>query len=128
MLNTVHEKELVEGNITVKRLAFLIPASLYQRVFERVTRGLYFWHTGTILTAAIPVKIDRFEIPPDLSQTDMQIFENHMVIPNTFEYWFSLTTENNNHGIWLFCIHKNEWVQATTGELINEYAKWHSQK
>lgn len=119
-LSTMQEVKLVEGNSTVTRLAFLIPVSLYQRVFERVTRGLYFWHSGTILPTTVPVKIDRLETPPDLSQPDLQVLENQKVLPNAFEYWYSLAPEDNNHGVWLFCIHNNEWVYATTGALVDE--------
>ena len=41
--NTLQEVavEDIEGE-TISRLTFLVPESLYQRVFERITRGLFF--------------------------------------------------------------------------------------
>lgn len=50
-LNTLQEvTENINGE-TINHLAFLIPESLYQRVFERITRGLYFWHRGAIASS-----------------------------------------------------------------------------
>jgi hypothetical protein len=46
-----------EDGTHTTRVAFHVPVSTYQRVFDRTTRGLYFFHTGRILPANVPVSV-----------------------------------------------------------------------
>jgi hypothetical protein len=56
LLDTLQEVAVVnEDGSTTTRLRFFVPVSLYQRVFERVTRGLHFFHTEKILPIDTPV-------------------------------------------------------------------------
>ena len=117
LLSTMNEIEVVntEGKSTT-RLAFLVPVSLYQRVFERVTRGLYFFHTGKILPPNTPVTINLLNNSPDLFAPELQTLEHHSISDGAFEYRFGLDAEDSCNGIWLFSVHDAHWVQSSTGK------------
>lgn len=119
--STLREVELVnaDGSIAT-RLAFLVPVSLYQRVFERVTRGLHFFHTEQILPSEIPVQINLFANAPDLSSREFDLFEKHSIAENAFEYRFALDSAQSTNGVWLFGIHGSHWVQSSTGVLASD--------
>lgn len=102
------------------RMAFLVQIDLYQRVFERVTRGLYFWHTGTILPASTFVKIYLHSKSPNLDDPELMAFEAYSIAGDAFEYKFGIDPEDIRNSIWLFCIHKSQWVQASTGLLADD--------
>lgn len=121
LLSTTHEVEvLAEDGSKIRRLAFMIPVSLYQRVFERVTRGLYFWHTEHILPASTPVQIFLFESVPDLAAPEFQILDAHSVAEDAFEYRFSIDSEDPKNSVWLYTVHRLQWIQASTGALVEE--------
>ena len=120
LLSTTQEVEFVnEGGSTSTRLAFVVPVSLYQRVFERVTRGLYFLQTGKILPNDIPVQINLLTNAPDLSLPEFQIFEKHSIAEDAFVYRFALDPEEPSNGVWLLTIHGSRWVQSSTGVLVD---------
>lgn len=119
--STLREVPLVLPNGEISnRLAFLIPVSLYQRVFERVTRGLFFWHTGTILSKDISVKVQLLVGTPDLDSPDLRALEAHTVAEGAFEYRFGVDPEDNRNTVWLFGVHQAHWVYAVTGVLADE--------
>jgi hypothetical protein len=120
LLNTLQEVAVVnEDGSTTTRLRFFVPVSLYQRVFERVTRGLYFFHTEKILPIDIPVQINLLTHAPDLSSPEFRVFEKHSIAEDTFEYRFILDPEEPSNGVWLFTIHGSHWVQSSTGVLVD---------
>lgn len=120
LLNTLQEVAVVnEDGSTTTRLRFFVPVSLYQRVFERVTRGLYFLHTEKILPIDIPVQINLLTHAPDLSSPEFGVFEKHSIAEGTFEYRFILDPEEPSNGVWLFTIHGSQWVQSSTGVLVD---------
>lgn len=108
------------NNEVAKQLEFLVPVELYQRVFERVTRGLFFWHTGTILFKDISVKVQLLVGAPDLDSTDIRALEAHTVAEGAFEYRFGVDPEDNRNTIWFFRVHQTHWLYATTGVLADE--------
>lgn len=110
---------LPNGEVT-KQLEFLVPVELYQRVFERVTRGLFFWHTGSILSSDIPVKIQLLTGAPDLDSPDLKNLESHSIAEGAFEYRFGVDPKDNRNTIWLFRVHKAHWLYATTGVLADD--------
>ena len=79
-MSTLREVPVVlpSGEIS-NRLAFLIPVALYQRVFERVTRGLFFWHTGTILSSDTSVKVYLLTGTPDFGSPELKALEAFVV-------------------------------------------------
>lgn len=102
------------------RLAFFVPVALYQRVFERVTRGLFFWHTGSILPKDTSVNIQLLVGTPGLNYPDLKALEAHTVAEGAFEYRFGIDPEDNRNTVWLFGVHQTHWLYATTGVLADE--------
>lgn len=113
---------LPNGEIA-NRLAFLVPVALYQRVFERVTRGLFFWHTGSILPREASVKVQLLDGTPDLNSPDIKALSAHDVANGAFEYRFGIDPEDNRNTVWLFSVHQAHWLYATTGVLANDALK-----
>lgn len=119
-LKTTHEVKVKnEDGSTNTRLAFYVEESLYQRVFERITRGLYFRHTEKLLPADTRIKVNLFTNSPELTLPEWQVFEKHSVAEDAFVYRFLLDSEESNNGIWLFTIHGVHWVQSSTGALAD---------
>jgi len=102
------------------QLAFEIPVVLYQRVFERVTRGLFFLHTGAIHPRDTTVKVQLLDGIPDLSSPDIMALSAHVVADNAFEYRFGIDPEDNRNSIWIFSVHHTHWIYATTRVLADE--------
>jgi hypothetical protein len=120
LLSTLQEVAVTnEDGSSTTRLRFSVPVSLYQRVFERVTRGLNFLHTGKILPIDILVRINLLTHAPDVSSSEFRIFEKHSIAEGAFEYRFVLDPEEPSNGVWLFTIHGSHWVQSSTGVLVD---------
>lgn len=120
-LSTLQEVTINSANgKATSRMAFLVQIDLYQRVFERVTRGLYFWHTGTILPASTSVKIYLHLKAPNLDDPELMAFETYSIAEDAFEYKFGIDPEDTRNSIWLFCVHKSQWVQSSTGLLADD--------
>jgi hypothetical protein len=119
-LSTVQEVDVDVNGYTVTRLAFVVPVSLYQRVFERVTRGLYFFHTGKILPSDTPIQINLLTTAPDLSSPEMRMFAEYSVAQGAFEYRYILDHMESSNVVWLFAVHGSHWVQSSTGVLVKE--------
>lgn len=96
-------------------LSFLVPTDLYQRVFERVTKGYFFLHSGKLLPQKTPIKINLLNTPPDLSLHEFQILEYHSFSEEIFEYRFGFDPDNFCNSLWLFTVHKSHWIQSITG-------------
>ncbi len=120
-LGTMNEIEVVnEEGKNETRLSFWVPSNLYQRVFERVTRGLHFYHSGKILPPETPVKINLLNNSPDLSLPEIKALEYQSISNGTFEYRFGFDPENLCNSLWLFTVHRSHWVQSSTGVLTDE--------
>jgi hypothetical protein len=117
-MSTLREVPIIFPNDEViKRLEFSVPTELYQRVFERITRGLFFWHTGAILSSDTSVKIQLLVGTPDLNSPDLKTLESHCIADGAFEYKFGIDPKNNRNTVWLFGMHQAHWLYATTGVL-----------
>lgn len=120
-LSTLREVTVDGANgKAASRMTFLVQIDLYQRVFERVTRGLYFWHTSTILPASTFVRIYLLSKSPNLNDPELMALETDSIAGDAFEYKFGIDPEDIRNSIWLFCIHKSQWVQASTGLLADD--------
>lgn len=121
LLKTMKEIDVI--NATGKnesRLSFWVPSSLYQQVFERVTRGLVFYHSGEILPPETIVKINLLNNPPDLSLPEIKMLEYQSISNGAFEYRFGFDPDTFCNSLWLFTVHGSHWVQSSTGVLSEE--------
>jgi hypothetical protein len=119
LLSTLHQTGVINKNgLATTRLAFTVPVDLYQRVFERTTRGLYFLHTGKILLADTPVQIKLLTVTPELPTPDLKNLEKHSIAGGVFEYRFGLDGETASNSVWVFTIYGSHWVESLTGQLV----------
>jgi hypothetical protein len=104
-----------EGGTTTRRLSFHVPISTYQRVFERTTRGLYFFHTGRILPANVPVSATMLAGTPDLETDEIRLLKVETVGDGACVYRWGITHEDDNTSLWIYEFHKAHWALVTTG-------------
>jgi hypothetical protein len=96
------------------RLAFEIPASTYEVVFGRTTRGLYFFHTGRILDPAAPIKVAPLTTAPDKEfLSDLNVNEIGGAV---CRYWYGIAAGALDASVWAYCFHDLHWVYVATGE------------
>jgi hypothetical protein len=111
---TARKVELRSADGTImNRIVVEVPARLYDSVFGRITRGLYFAHTGRILPAAVPIQVSPFASPP--AAEILSMFKMHQIAGDAFSYGFLNVDNDATSSLWLYCFHKNHWVQASTG-------------
>lgn len=103
-----------DGN-TTNRLSFHVPISTYQRVFERTTRGLYFFHTGLILPAVIPVSVTMLSGIPNLDTDEIRMLNVEAIGKGACVYRYGVTVEEVNSSLWIYEFHKAHWALVTTG-------------
>lgn len=98
-----------------KRVAFRVPISTYQRVFERTTRGLYFFHTGCILPALTPVKVTMLQGTPSMENEHIRMLKVETIGQGACVYRWNVAAENSNHSLWIYQLHQDHWAMVFTG-------------
>jgi hypothetical protein len=114
------ESHNAEGGST-KRLAFVVPVRLYQSVFERITRGLYFHHSGCVLPTDILICVNLLDGRPDISGHEFDTFQRNSIAVDAFRYLFKIADDNPYGSIWLYQLYETHWVLATTA-LVMSYS------
>ncbi len=115
-LANAREVEVLEEDGSVKtRLAFHVPISTYQRVFERTTRGLYFFHTGRILPANVPVSATMLAGTPNMDTDDIRHFKMESVGAGACVYRYGIVHDNADCSLWIYEFHQAHWALVTTG-------------
>lgn len=107
-----------KGNL-VKRLAFPAPLNLYQRVFERIVRGLYFHHSGKILPPTVRVLVEPLDYP-NLQALKTQFLRSHEIGAGACVYYFAVQDEDLLTSLWVFEFHKRLYVRVITGRLCED--------
>jgi hypothetical protein len=117
-LETMREVVVVDQDGTyTRKIGFLAPVGTYKRVFERTTRGLYFFHTETVLPAAMLVSVSLLAGIPALQTEDIQKLTQQVVGGGAFVYYFGVSREDPNLSLWIYEFHCAHWVMVTTGSL-----------
>jgi hypothetical protein len=104
------------GRHTTK-IAFRVPVSTYQRVFERTTRGLYFYHTGRILPATVPVSVTMLAGTPDLDTDDIRLLNVEVIGGGACVYRYGVAPEDSDSSMWIYEFHHAHWALVTTGSV-----------
>ena len=102
----------------VNRLAIEVPASVYEAVFGRTTRGLYFFHTGRILDPKA-----RTQARPLLSSPEAEYFVGfgrNEVGGVACRYWYQVAEDDPNASLWLYCFYDLHWIHVDTGAACDE--------
>lgn len=113
---TTREVKVVEANgKATTRLAFNFPVQPYQRVFERTTRGLYFFHTERILPADVPVLVQMLTAIPNMNSEEFLALQTHSVGGGACVYRYGISAEDAFTSVWIYEFHQAHWAMATTG-------------
>jgi len=115
LANALEVQVREEDGITTNRLSFHVPISTYQRVFERTTRGLYFFHTGRILPAAVPVSATMLAGTPNLDTDEIRMLNVEVIGDGACVYRYGVTAEDVDCSLWIYEFHKAHWALVTTG-------------
>ena len=112
--STAREVQITEGQgIASTRIAVLAPARLYDAVFGRITRGLYFFHTGNILSPTTPIQVAPLTSAPD--QAEFNVLQSGSIAGDAFSYWFGIAAEEPSSSLWIYRLYGLHWVHASTG-------------
>jgi hypothetical protein len=99
------------------KVAFLVPVSTYQRVFERTTRGLYFFHTGRILPADVPISVTMLAGTPNLETDEIRVLNIETVGNSACVYRYGVAPEDVDSSLWIYELHQAHWALVTTGSV-----------
>ena len=99
----------------VTRMAFRVPNSTYQRVFERTTRGLYFFHTGRILPASVPVDVTLLAGTPNMDNEAIQMLKVETIGEEACVYRWGVMAEYADYSLWIYRLHQTHWAMVSTG-------------
>lgn len=115
---TAREVTVVEGDGThATKIAFRVPVSTYQRVFERTTRGLYFYHTGRILPADVPVSVTMLAGTPNMDTDEIRLLNVDVVGDGACVYRYGVVPEDVDCSLWIYEFHHSHWAMVTTGDV-----------
>ena len=113
---TAGEVTVVESDGThTTKIAFRVPVSTYQRVFERATRGLYFFHTGRILPATVPVSVTMLAGTPSMDTDDIRVLNVETIGDGACVYRYGVVPEDVDCSLWIYEFHHAHWAIVTTG-------------
>jgi hypothetical protein len=106
------------GIMIEKQTAFLAKAEVYQTVFERTVRGLYFHHFREILGNEVSVEVtpltgiadEAYEITKDLPQNEIG--------GNALIYKYARTDQEPKTSLWVFQLYEKHWVLVSTEQVI----------
>ena len=108
---TVIEKDSTHAT----KIAFRVPVSTYQRVFERTTRGLYFFHTGRLLSADVPVSVTMLAGTPNMDTAEIRLLNMEVIGDGACVYRYGVVPEDVNCSLWVYEFHHAHWALVTTG-------------
>lgn len=118
-LATAKEIETVDSNgKKVIRIQFEAPKRLYQSVFVRTVRGLYFFHTSRILPGIVQARAELLSHAPDSAAVhDLNFFS---IAGGACNYWFGIDDQDSDNSLWVFRVHVDHWIEVRTGVLVGE--------
>lgn len=105
-----------DGKHTTK-IAFRVPVNTYQRVFERTTRGLYFYHTARILPATVPVSVTMLAGTPDMDTDEIRVLNVEVIGDGACLYRYGVVPKDLDCSLWIFEFHHAHWAMVTTGSV-----------
>lgn len=105
------------GIMVEKRTAFLAKKAVYDGVFGRIVKGLYYHHYKAILGSDISIDLsplryltkETYEITKDLPQ--------NAIGGNAFVYKYARTEENPKETLWIFQFYEQHWVMVNTAPI-----------
>jgi len=119
ILSTAREAAISDqdGSLTT-RLTVEVPASVYESVFSRTTRGLYFFHTGRILSPNARIEVHPLNVKPYDEFYDG--LHQNQIGGQACKYWYQIANEDPDASIWLYEFYGAHWIQVSTGAACDD--------
>lgn len=102
------------GLIVENRTAFPMKVEVYQAVFERTVRGLYFYHFKEILGNDVAVDVGLLLSLSDEAYELTKNFAQNEIGGDTFVYKYAKAAEEPKESLWVFQLYEQHWVRVTT--------------
>jgi len=101
------------GIITGKGYGIKWDSQAHKAIMEKIIRGLYFVHSGTVLPPGAEVKSQWLkELPKGLP--DFATWPSGSSGGNAFQYKYSYAAEDPKHSVWVFCFYGRHWASGYT--------------
>ncbi len=97
------------------RIAFHVPFVTYERVLERTTRGLYFFHCGRVLPASVSMKATMLTCTPNTETEEIRMLNLENVGDDAFIYRYGILPDDQDSSLWIYEFHHAHWAMVTTG-------------
>lgn len=104
------------GIITGRGRAVPFDMPVIERVVRRSVRGLYFYHVGRYLPAAVPVTVKMLSGVSLETAEALRDWPGGSVGGRQFIYRFGYAEASPTMSVWLFCFHEALWLRAATDE------------
>jgi hypothetical protein len=97
-------------------IAFEAPLRLYQAVFERTTRGLFFHHSGRILPSSTRVTVEPLRGTRDLTGSLYEKFSENSIGGTACVYKYLMEADFPEASLWIYSFYGGSYVAVATGE------------
>lgn len=102
-----------------ERISYQVPIAPYDRVLERTTRGLYFFHSARVLPASTPVKVQMLTGTPNMDTEEIHQLNFENIGDGAFIYRYGIPPDDPNNSLWIYEFHHAHWAIVTTGVIDN---------
>lgn len=99
-------------------MAFEVPERIYNVVFERVVRGLYYHHFNEILGEAVKVSVVPLRRIDDVSFELVDNWPTYSIGDNAFVYKVSRASDSPESTAWIMQLYESHWILGETGSDI----------
>lgn len=121
VLSTAREIATVrEDGSPVTKLVVEVQARVYDSVFGRTTRGLYFFHTGRILSPQTRIAVHPRHSKPE-DELFLELHQNE-IGGQACKYWFWVDSDDTQASRWLYEFYGLHWVRVATGAICDDDA------
>lgn len=117
-LHSLRDVEIPTPQGPQQRTTFPVPCRIYEVVFERVVRGLYFHHFGVILGKEVPVKAEPLTGIDDDSFRQIAPWPTYSIGNNAFVYKLVKTDEDPLSSTCVMQLYESHWILGRTGRMI----------
>jgi hypothetical protein len=98
--------------------AFEVPARIYDVVFKRVIRGLYYHHFNEILGESVKVEVAPLTGIDDISFLLIKDWPAYSIGDDAFVYKVSRASDAPKSTVWVMQLYEAHWILGETGDVI----------
>lgn len=98
--------------------AFEIPVRVYDVVFERVIRGLYYHHFNETLGETVKVKVTPLTGIDDNSFQMIKGWPVYSIGDDAFVYKVSRASDAPKSTVWIMHLYEAHWILGESGDVV----------